>query len=153
MAKYPVYNNVGVVNGKITTLLPMRGESCQGRCSWRSSMLTAAVRRRLADALSAESPVAIEGVRNVWVLFDVHRQEVCPAKPCGHGTRECNRLLTEVEELQFCMRLYENDEQRAEFDGVVQWVAGCGILKSTPLRLSAVPSSTTIASSFDLTPG
>jgi hypothetical protein len=24
------------------------------------------VRRRLADALSAESPVAIEGVRNVW---------------------------------------------------------------------------------------
>jgi len=31
LAKNLVYNNVGVVNLKVTTLLPMRGESCQGR--------------------------------------------------------------------------------------------------------------------------
>jgi len=32
-----LYNNVGEVKHKKTTLLPMRGEPCQGRRSWRSS--------------------------------------------------------------------------------------------------------------------
>jgi hypothetical protein len=31
-----------------------------------TAVLTVVLRRRLADALSAERPVAIEGVRNVW---------------------------------------------------------------------------------------
>src|SRR5215831_12672455 len=37
VSENPFYNNVGLVKQKITTLVPMRGENCQGRRSWRSS--------------------------------------------------------------------------------------------------------------------
>ena len=40
-----LYNNVGEVKHKKTTLLPMRDEPCQGRRSWRSSKTLDRVRR------------------------------------------------------------------------------------------------------------
>jgi hypothetical protein len=50
-------------------------------------MSTLAIRRRLADRLSSEVPIAIAGIRRVWCLFSLSRKETGIAEHRGDCLR------------------------------------------------------------------